>query len=326
MNDMKKLILLLCLSAGLPAFAQTDSAVSRKNNYPFDRYFRFNYDNDFFSATDRYYTQGVYIDLVMPVIRHSPFSKVLIRLSKMADNYYGITLRQDGFTPRSIRYDSLVIGERPYASLFYLSHTLASVNKEKMLKLCTSLDLGIMGPDAKGEEEQKAIHLALDNIQPLGWENQIANDYVINYNARIEKGLMQKKYYDISLTGEGRLGTMYTDLAAGGLIRVGFLQPYYANLGLTKQKDQRKFQCYVFAKGNVKAVGYNATLQGGVFRRNSFYTLPEKDITRAVATGYLGFVVAYKRLSLEYTKAYISPEFRKGLYHGWGHCAISVCF
>ncbi|MDQ3047885.1 MAG: lipid A deacylase LpxR family protein [Bacteroidota bacterium] len=323
---MKKLLLLLFFSTSLNLSAQSDSAAKQKNQFPSDRYFRFNYDNDFFSATDRYYTQGIYIDLVMPVIRHSPFSKVLIRLNKKADNYYGITLRQDGFTPRSIRYDSLVIGERPYASLFFVTHTLASVNQEKMLKLCTSLDLGVMGPDAKGEEEQKAIHKALDNIQPLGWENQIANDYVINYNARIEKGLIQKTYFDFSLSGEGRLGSMYTDLAAGGLLRVGFLQPYFANLGLTKQKDQRKFQCYVFAKGNIKAVGYNATLQGGVFNRNSIHTLPAKDITRVVATGYLGFVVAYKRLSLEYTKAYISPEFRNGLFHGWGHCVIAVCF
>ena len=148
---------------------------------------------------------------------------------------------------------------------------------------------------------------------------------MVNYDLRIEKGLLQRKYWDAGISGEARIGTLYDDLAAGGLIRLGLLQPYFSSLGITKQAERRKFQCYVFAKGNLKAVAYNATLQGGMFS-NSIYTLPAKELNRLVATGYLGIVIAYKRLSLEYTKAYISPEFRKGIAHGWGHCAITVCF
>jgi lipid A 3-O-deacylase len=37
-----------------------------------DHYFRLNYDNDFFSATDRYYTQGILAELILPGIKKSP--------------------------------------------------------------------------------------------------------------------------------------------------------------------------------------------------------------------------------------------------------------
>jgi len=73
-------------------------------------------------------------------------------------------------------------------------------------------------------------------------------------------------------------------------------------------------------------VGYNATLQGGLINTSSIYTLPTGNITRVVAECYGGIVIAYKRVSLEYTKAYITPEFKKGVDHSWGKCVIAVCF
>jgi len=290
-----------------------------------DSYFHFYYDNDFFSATDRYYSQGIGIELSDPLIKKSPISKALVPF-KNAINYYGIRIQQDVFTPRSIRYDSIFVGERPYAGVFVVSHFLISIHPAKKQRLSTSLDIGIIGPNAKGAEEQKAIHSALNNIQPLGWEYQIANDYVINYNAQFEKGFYIKKNIELIGFIDGRAGTLYDDVGIGGIVRSGWLEPYFKNSGLTRQKDRKKIQCYAFAKGKIKAVAYNATLQGGVFNRKSIYTIPSANVKRLVAIGYIGIVIAYKRVSLEYSKAYLSPEFTNGLTHGWGHCSITFCF
>ncbi len=312
------------------AIAQQDTAgIHIKQQKP-DSYFRINYDNDFFSATDRYYTQGIYLELITPFIKKSPISKLLIPLGKEALNYYGINFEQDGFTPRSIRHDSIYYGERPYASIFFVSHFLVSINTVKKQRLSTSLYLGIIGPDAKGEEEQKAIHKALKNIQPLGWQYQIAGDYIVNYNVKFEQALFSNKRLELIASAAGRAGTLYDDIGAGMMLRTGLFQGYFKNSGLTKQNDPNlktsNFQCYVFGKAELKAVGYNATMQGGMFNKNSVYTIPASDITRAVGTAYLGIVLAYKRLSIEYTKVYLSPEFKNGLSHGWGHCNITICF
>ncbi len=67
---------------------------------------RLQYDNDFFSATDRYYTQGIHLTIIHPVIKYSPISYALIRLKNQSLNYYGLEIAQDCFTPKSIRYDT----------------------------------------------------------------------------------------------------------------------------------------------------------------------------------------------------------------------------
>jgi len=291
-----------------------------------NRYFRYNYDNDFFSATDRYYTQGVYIELILPVFKKTLLAKILIPLGKNAENNYGISFERQGFTPRSIRYQGIYYGERPFAGVSYLSHSLVSTNVEKVLRLTTKINTGIIGPNSKGAEEQKGIHYALNNIQPLGWENQVENDYVLNYEICIEKGLLNKKYFEFIGIADARIGTLYDDICLGAILRAGKMHSYFDDLGLTRQKEAAKFQWYVFVKGKLKAVGYNATMQGGMINRNSVYTIPSDDITRIVGTVYYGIVIAYKRLSLEYSKANISPEFRNGLSHGRGRIGVNVCF
>ena len=306
------------------SIAQPDTLIAT------DRYYKHKYENDFFSSTDRYYTQGVYLEFFLPVFKKTLLAKTLIHLKSKPDNkilnYYGMSLERQGFTPRSIRHEGIYYGERPFAAVVYVTHQRISLNSDRTLKMTSRICTGFMGPNLRGAQEQKGIHYALGNIQPLGWENQIENDYVINYELFLEKGIVNTKHFEITGFTEVRAGTLYDDIAAGSMIRVGWMQPYFNNLGTTRQKNARKFQCYFYARGKIKAVGYNATMQGGVINHNSVYTIPAGDIYRDVESVYFGLMMAYKRLSLEYSKAYISPEFKNGLCHGWGRVGINVCF
>jgi hypothetical protein len=311
------------LFVSLVSVAQTDSIVKTldKTNH----YFSFNYDNDFFTATDRYYTQGVYFDLIAPFIRKSPLSYLLIPLNKRSQRYYGLSARQDCFTPGSIRYDTLNYLDRPYAATMYLSHYLISIDELKKRRFTTKLDLGIIGPCAVCEQEQKGIHHALVNIQPLGWENQLSTDYIVNYSAGIEQGFITSNYFEAIALGDLRAGTIYDDASLGLMFRTGFMASYFKQLGIIKNAKKNKLQLYLFAKGKTKFVGYNATMQGGLFSKD-IHTLPDASITRYVLQGTYGIVFAYKRFSMEYTKVYESPEFLNGRYHGYGHCNLTFCF
>jgi len=320
-------ILIFSILISIKTFAQSDSLVTPIKP---ESYFSFNYDNDFFSATDRYYTQGIQLTFINPIVRYSPFSYTLIKLNKHALNYYGFHAKQDVFTPVSIRYNggAVYYGERPFTAIFYISHSLTSINTAKKLLLRTQLDLGVLGPQALGEQEQKGIHKALNNIQPLGWENQLSTDYIVNYNVKVERGLSIKKNREAMVSLTARLGTLYTDVGMGFNFRFGIFSPYFNNLGLENNSLTRKnkFKVYGVAKINGRLVGYNATLQGGLTNSGNVYQLSSKQITRTVADMSAGIVMAYKRLSMEYTKVYITPEFKGGVDHGWGQCVITVCF
>lgn len=302
-------------------YSQSDSI---KTINATEHYFRFNYDNDFFSATDRYYTQGIQLSFIHPLVRYSPFAHTLIKL-KNSKNYFGFHAQQECYTPKSIRVDTIFFGERPYTGTLYISHSLSSLNNFKKMRLQTQLDLGVIGSCALCEDEQKAIHKALVNIQPLGWEYQLENDIIVNYRVRFEKGIVSKPNFELMLGTNARLGTLFTDVGVGVNARLGWFDSYFENLGLTRNKDSRLFKMYLVTKANARVVGYNATLQGGLFTK-SIYQLSANEINRVVFDAEAAIVLAYKRVSLEYARTYITPEFYKGVDHGWGRCVITVCF
>lgn len=310
------------------------SVQSQNDSLLKDRYYRHNYDNDFFVATDRYYTQGVYLEFIFPAFKKLLISHALIPLRSKSSiagsrviNYYGVSTERQGFTPSSIRhFGKPDVGERPYAAIVYLTHSLVSIDPARKVRLTSRLNLGLMGPNLFGEEEQVAIHTKLGNILPLGWEYQIENDYVLNYDVYLEKGIFDSKCFTVTGFTELRAGTLYDDISLGAMMRIGYMQKYFSNLGLTRQKQAQKFQCYLFFKGKIKAVGYNASMQGGLINQNSSYALSDSDVERLVGIGYYGMVVAFKRISLEYSFASITKEYKKGKNHAWGRIGINVCF
>src|ERR1700684_1032640 len=99
--DMQRksfIVLLLICAAGTKAFSQAiDNTVSFRN-IDADHYFRIFYENDFFSGTDRDYTQGIYIEKVKPCLRHFPFVKLLWKPG-FPEVKYGLAVEHDAYTP-----------------------------------------------------------------------------------------------------------------------------------------------------------------------------------------------------------------------------------
>ncbi|MCP2937037.1 lipid A deacylase LpxR family protein, partial [Salmonella enterica subsp. enterica serovar Typhimurium] len=81
---------------------------------------------------------------------------------------------------------------------------------------------------------------------------------------------------ELMANGAIRAGTLYTDCSLGINFRAGWMNPYFNNLGI-ERNGGRKFQLYVFFRAHARAVGYNATMQGGLFHTNSIFTIPDKD-------------------------------------------------
>ncbi len=292
-----------------------------------NRYLGVNFDNDIFNNTDYYYTNGIRIDYAAPIFASSPFAYSMLPYRKLSMNYHGMTVVQNMYTPTNPDTVMLLTGDRPFAAYLYLGHYKNTLSSRKRYRQYSELQFGLIGPGSLGGFVQGQIH----DIPPLGWENQIQNDLVLNYTALIEKGLYNPGAFDLNVFAKGQLGTLYTNAGGGMRIRAGRMNSYFGMPWLASPKsiegqDGHKWQYGIFATGMVKMVAYDATLQGGVFNNSSNYTIPAEDIERLVLQASAGFFVAFRQMGLMYEQFYISPEFNNGLHHKWGRINVTFCF
>jgi len=181
------IVLLSCFLSGHITAQAIDNTVSFRNINS-DHYIRINYENDFFTASDRDYTQGIYVECVNPFVKKFLPAKILWH-PRMSELKYGISVEHDGYTPNQIDKPGIQYGDRPYAGVLLLKTFLTATNTH-MERVSTQLSIGIIGPAAGGEGMQKTIHHWIHYTQPLGWHNQVSNDAVINYQLNYERELL----------------------------------------------------------------------------------------------------------------------------------------
>ena len=285
-----------------------------------DKSIAINYENDFFTGTDYYYTQGIRIESVNPLFRYSPVMLLLPQLSHSTVQY-GLAGAQDCFTPTSITSPTILYGDEPFAGYIYLGHYKVSADNYQKQMLSAELDLGEIGPCAECEEEQKAIHRWFPgNIQPDGWQYQIGTGVMVNYKLRFEKALYTDTAVSINAYGQINAGTVYDNACAGFSLHIGKMQSCFSI------NHNPAFQIYGTVKVWVEGVGYNGTMQGALFTNNSVYTLSSKELNHIVLGSSYSVCLSYHKMQLEYSTTKITNEIIKGLNHGWGHIGITRYF
>ena len=276
-------------------------------------YFRFNYDNDYFTSTDKDYTQGYNFELTSPRLAKNPINHLFIS-PKNSEFKYGLSLEHIGFTANSIASDEIQYGERPFAAAIMLKSFSIATDTIQKSRIISSLNLGIIGPGAFGGDMQTAIHQATGNTIPKGWYNQIKNDVVINYELTYEKQLLRfHDFFTIQTTATARLGTLFTNASAGLNATLGII-----NSPFTSVKNKRKFRLYLYTQPLVNVIGYDATLQGGLFNHESIYTINDSDIERVTFQNNYGMVLQYRWLYLEYSRAILTREINNNYSTKWG--------
>ncbi|MEP7257234.1 MAG: lipid A deacylase LpxR family protein [Flavitalea sp.] len=309
-------------------FLSTVSAQAIDNTPAFrninsDHYFRINYENDFFTGTDHDYTQGVYFEWVHPSIRHFPLTALLLR-TKSSALRYGLALESEGYTPNYIEKPAIQYGDRPYAGVLLLKTFLTSVNAQRRDRLSAQISAGIIGRAAGGEAIQKSIHRWINFTKPLGWNNQIRNDIILNYQVNYEKELLRwKNHFSFSAYSSARLGTLSDKASAGVTVMLG---NFHSAFSYGSNEPIRKFQFYVYDTPLVSAVAYDATLQGGLFHRSSPYTIPSGDVNRITFVNRWGVVMIFKRLYFEYYQSGPTQDYVTGAFHKSGGLQVGFGF
>ncbi len=278
------------------------------------------FDNDIFNNTDYYYTNGVNIRFINPSASRSPLSKLLAGSRSSDINMYGFSIMQNIYTPTNPDIAEISTGDRPFSAFLTIGQLRETYSFSKKLAIKSSLNFGVLGPASLGGVVQSSIH----NIEPIGWTNQIQNDFVIDYTIDIEKGIISNPNFEFNITTGGNIGTLFNKIYGGVFIRTGKFTPVYrGSFTLSDNKSKSgAFQYWVFLKGNTNLVLYDATLQGGFTTNNNLYTINSSDINRVVLNFSAGLAMYYKSIGVELENFYLSPEFKNAYDFRWGRIKL----
>ncbi len=296
----------LCMAQ--PVLAQELSATGVERGAPDAPHaWRLIYENDFFAATDRFYTQGIYLEFMSPSLNRSFLRKLVYTPSQQSVNV-GVAYGDEGYTGRDLKRSDIIPGDHPWAGTKQLNVFAVAADTVQHRRISSQLTVGLIGQGAAGREIQTFIHERTGNTIPQGWGNQIRNDVIVNYALGVEQRLFARSSaIELWSGAQARAGTFQTSLSLSSTLMVGKMERWF-----------------VYAAPTLRAVGYDATLQGGVFNRSSPYTIKAGDMRRLVFGQRYGVVYRGQRVSLEFFRARNSAEFAGGSAHATGGVSIGV--
>lgn len=295
---------------------------------PYDRYLRGTLNNDilfFTDQNDRYFSNGVAFEYSAPFLQRSPLNILLVGGRSEKRKAFSLVVTQNLYTPDELYEEDIVQGDRPYASYLLFENKGIVVDPEKLTRIESSYGLGVLGPIAGGGFMQNWIHSLTPNSDSVyGWANQIANDFLVTYNLKAEKGILNYSPFALNLYGEAMAGTLFNYGAVGAFAQIGLFEPYFKTP--FNMPESRAFQLYAYGGLEARYMLYDATLQGGVFNNNSVYTIPADKIHRERFIVTIGARLIYKRLEVDFSMIQSTEEFYGSDPHAWGNLTFGYRF
>ena len=262
------------------------------------------YENDLFVQTDRYYTQGIALNY-KTVPKASSYVTGLFFQVPASRKRLSLGLDQQVFTPTSIRSDSLLNHDRPYAATLRLTSVFESTDTLKKRLFGWQFSIGMIGQGALGKETQTGIHKATNNFLPLGWQHQLNTGLLVDVGAHVNYRVFAvRRWLRLDVDAQANLGTGNTSLLAGGNL----------NLCLVRNKLALGF----YAKPALRIVGYDATLQGSLIGLKSEYHILSNQLERLISEQETGIRLKLNRYSVDVWLRFQSHLFDGAVNHRWG--------
>jgi len=239
---------------------------------------RFNsvFENDAFFRIDRWYSAGVDLSFLYKVKDDLPAFTFTDHDNTIS--YIAFALSWEIYTPASFNDPEPQLDDRPYAGWLYGSFALHQSSAKRLDSL--ELQLGIVGPSAKGEEIQRFVHDHIYGDPVDGWQHQLHDEFGINlaYHHHERYALKRDKYESVLIPRIGGvLGNVRTEFDIGALYRIGVNLPAdfgqnfvmmpgldsaipTLNRGETKQRSPYSY--YVQLQSDLRLIGRDIFLEG----------------------------------------------------------------
>jgi hypothetical protein len=246
------------------------------------------------------------------------------------------------FTPRDLSASQVTPGDRPYASLFFVSAGRRYVSSDADVAYNSSLTVGMLGLGA-ARSVQDALHHLSGSVQPEGWDHQISagGEPTARYS-----GARQELFgdygdgpwhADAKWTLAGSAGTVTeASLALGA--RWGRIEsPWW---GFTPEENMyvqetqpllpplavgAPIEVFAFAGARAKVRAYNAFLEGQF--RHSDLAYHWGDVNQLLGEAWAGVEMRTPSgWAVQYLARLESPELRSGVGSRtifWGSLEVS---
>jgi lipid A 3-O-deacylase len=297
------------------------------------RMFRLYEDNDLFNiqgnATDKAYSNGTrfnYFHRKQGALKSFVYD-YMPRAGDSSFNTLGWSIMQIMITPTNILRRVPEAGDHYYSGALFFTHSLHSTNKVHKLSMQSEWIFGVMGPPALGKEAQNLVHGIIGSPRPMGWDYQLATDFLFNYNLTVEKGMVNYRNA-VEVIGGAQVyaGTMLNGGSLFGVIRIGRLTPYFEDY-IQQHTSTGKVKWFVLLRPSMELILYNALLEGGFFNDHPVPEIPgEKDgaveVRRVGSQLDLGVGVALGKCSLSFTQKTMSAMIRGLPEHTVGNISL----
>lgn len=289
-------------------------------------------------GTDRHYTNGFGFSIAGQTDWSDTASNWMLMGQShdetTSQSAFGVLVGQEMYTPSDLQRVPPDPDDWPYAGYLYGGFFLqrqAQVNAAGIDAVFDhfQIDIGVVGNSSQADELQRAVHRAIDDERPQGWEGQLEDELTLQTTYRRKwrttlagpgsnssSELGQNSAADFNHQGvslqlipriEARLGTVYVDATLGAMLRAGFNlgddfgpgflhDPSAASANLPKDD----WSIYAFADASARVVGHNLFLDGGTFKNG-----PSVDKEAVVGQLAGGFALGYRfengnRIGLNY--------------------------
>lgn len=256
-------------------------------------------ENDWFSSggkSDNNYTQGLAIGLTR-------------------DNDY-FKVGQQIWTPDNLKQKEIITTDTPYAGWLYSEYGKFT-SKKPNEQITNSINLGVIGPWAFGEQTQKWFHRLCNCTIPQGWDNQLHNELGVVLAHRYRNLGDRFSFYGFEAdTPEHltlQLGNVHTDIEAGYSWRIGKHLPDF--------EHRPKYGYYTFGGLFSRAIGRNIFYDGNTFRDSN-----RVDKIPLVAGTNAGVAFIVKGVEISFRWVAVSKEFQEqsAFLHTYGMIGLGV--
>jgi len=263
--------------------------------------------------TDRHYTDGIKL-----VFTHQPdvnFLKEFARWNGFGQNdgnistALGYFFGQNMYTPDHVGAPELrAKHDRVFAGWMYGGIFVQRAADNQMEHL--ELNLGMIGPSARGGAIQSFVHDVIKAEEPKGWENQLGNEFTADVTwlkrQRVDKRYFKRtENFDSHLEYGFTAGSVYRNANLGIIFRYGINLPNDFGPGRLEapasgciKKPEEVHTAYIFTRIGGKLVQYDRFLSG-------LETKP------AVGQFQVGGVYRYKSFEVSYSQTFLTREYEE---------------
>jgi hypothetical protein len=189
---------------------------------------------------------------------------------------FGWRLGQELYTASDIKLPPELLQpvDHPYAGWLYggvfkETHRLDGTHEK------FGVDIGCLGPCAGGNWTQTNFHRLINQPLPQAWSTQMKNEPGVVLHADFAPVRWTfGPSIDVTPNLHGRFGNIFTDAGAGATLRAGRLNLLPGRSTL-----------HGYVRIDARAVGYDATLQGGYFSKDNPHTVRPKRLVGEAELG-----------------------------------------